>query len=427
MTKRFTDLYIQRLVCPQDKKDFLVFDNETKGLGLRITSAGNKGFLVQWRDRSTQKKRRLPLGMWGSITLKTARDAAKIHLGTVAKGGDPIADLEAGEAREEAKQQELKLTLEKLIEAWESNHLAQRSESYKNKAPGALRRGFSEFLKRPAIRLSKDDAVMLLDEMKENNGPAIAARTRSYGHAMYQWAIKRSMLASNPFENLPFEVVRSQRDRVLSNEELGKVYKAAGTIAYPYGAYHQLVAMTGQRVNEVAGMRWSEISKDYSTWTLPSSRTKNNKEHIVHLSEPAHGILRRLRTAPTFNKKSDFVFTTTGKTPISGFSKAKKRLDGVSGVSNWVEHDWRRTVVTGLAKMGVDHVVADKLLNHQEGTLSSIARVYQQNDYLPQRKEALDKWGKHVVACADKAKLPEPKEAQKSDDKRQVKARASKL
>jgi integrase len=411
MPIKFSDRFIDSLSCPPNKKDCLVFDKDVKGLGLRITVTGNKHFLVQWHDRITHKKCRMPLGTWGSITLKDARDAAKIKLGEVAKGDNPIEILHAEEAEEVERQKELKLKLDDLIHEWEKQHLSQRSLRYKREAVRSLKRGFQEYLKLPAIRLNKKDVVDTLDYIAKYSGETLAARLCSYGRAMYQWALQRDKVNENPFEKLPFKTVKSQRERVLNDEEVGKVYKAATAIPYPFGPYHRLLALTGQRVNEVARMQWSEISKDHSTWTLPLARAKNKRGHIVHLNQPARDILKGIKELPAFNKKSEYVFTITGKTPISGFSKAKRKLNEASGVKDWVEHDWRRTLVTGLAAMGVDHIVADKLLNHQEGVLSSIARVYQKNDYLPERKEALDKWANHVMACASKVELPKHSDA----------------
>jgi integrase len=123
---------------------------------------------------------------------------------------------------------------------------------------------------------------------------------------------------------------------------------------------------------------------------VPGGHAKNGKPHIVHLNE---AMLSLLRTAP---RTGDLVFSSNGRTPFQGYSKAKKRLDGMSGVSDWTLHDLRRTVVSGMARLGVAPHVADKILNHQTGTISGVAAVYQRHEFLLERKDALHIWGNHV-------------------------------
>jgi len=96
----------------------------------------------------------------------------------------------------------------------------------------------------------------------------------------------------------------------------------------------------------------------------------------------------------------DLVFTTDGRTPVSGFAKAKERLDRLSGVRDWRLHDIRRTAVTWMAGAGFAPHVADRLLNHVEGAIRGVAAAYQRGEFLPERKAALEAWAGHVLACA---------------------------
>jgi integrase len=156
----------------------------------------------------------------------------------------------------------------------------------------------------------------------------------------------------------------------------------------------ELLALTGQRRGEVAGMLWSELDPGLRTWTISSSRTKNNKQHIVHLSEPARALLAASpRCGP-------LVFSADDKR-FNSFNHQKSRLDSLSGVSGWVLHDLRRTVVSGMARLGIAPHVADKILNHQSGTISGVAAVYQRHEFMAERKEALERWASHAVSvCA---------------------------
>jgi integrase len=137
-------------------------------------------------------------------------------------------------------------------------------------------------------------------------------------------------------------------------------------------------------------MKWDELDLVKRVWTLPKSRTKNAKEHLVQLSEQAITVLKRA------DEKGPFVFSVLGTKPFQKFSKAKRRLDQLSGVTGWRLHDLRRTCVSGMARLGIAPHVADKILNHQAGTISGVAAVYQRHDFLAERRAALDLWGGHV-------------------------------
>jgi integrase len=123
---------------------------------------------------------------------------------------------------------------------------------------------------------------------------------------------------------------------------------------------------------------------------IPKSRTKNAKAHVVHLSDQSLGLLKRA------DRQGLFVFSLRGTKPFQEFSRAKRRLDHLSGVSGWRLHDLRRTCVSGMARLGLAPHVADKILNHQVGTISGVAAVYQRHEFLAERRAALNLWGGHI-------------------------------
>src|SRR4051794_15110641 len=145
----------------------------------------------------------------------------------------------------------------------------------------------------------------------------------AYARACFAWASKRELVRSNPFHNLPIASATSERDRVLTDDELRAVRTAAESLPYPWGPFYLIALYTLQRREEVAGMRWSELSTDLSLWTIPAGRMKNARTHDVHLSAAARAILKGI---DRFNGQ-DLVFSTNGNTAISGFSKAKLMLD----------------------------------------------------------------------------------------------------
>jgi integrase len=231
----------------------------------------------------------------------------------------------------------------------------------------------------------------------------------------------------NPFAELPIAAGAVERERVLSEAEIAEVWAAADTLGYPFGPFYKLLILTLQRREEVAGMRWSEISEDIARWTLPGARMKNGKPHIVHLSGAANGVLGSISRI----EGCDLVFSTTtyrltakenaepkGKrkrepTSISGFSQGKRYLDAAiararveaaatlgqkpEAMTDWRVHDLRRSGVSTLAALGFDSVVVDKLLAHQPAKLRGVAGVYQRHDFARERAAALDVWAAHVT------------------------------
>ena len=401
---KFTDSALKKLIVDgvtatgKPRKDRLLFDDECGNLGLRVT-AKNKTFIVQWTDPVTKLKVREPLDVWGKITITQARDAARARAGAVAMGRNPKAEREHQRAAVERERAETALTLEKLVDEWSALHLAKMRKRYRVEAVRAIKHSLAHLLKRPVVRITKADAVIALDALLKAGKLGMAAKTHSYARAVFRWAEKRGKVRANPFQGLPISASVEAPDRVLGSAEVAEVWAAAGTFGYPWGPFYKLALLTLQRREEVAGMRWSELGDlDNRLWRIPGGRMKNGKPHDVHLSDAVVAILRDL---PRFGG-SDLVFTTTGKTPIAGFSRAKARLDAAIArdgeeLDHWVLHDFRRTGISTLAKLGFDSIVVDKLLAHQPTKLSGVAAVYQRHDFARERAQALDAWAAHVT------------------------------
>jgi integrase len=224
---------------------------------------------------------------------------------------------------------------------------------------------------------------------------------------VFRWAEKRGKVQTNPFHGLPDIPTGSRdRDRVLTDDELDDVWATTGTMPYPWGPFFRLALLTMQRREEVAAeMRWSRLSPDLAEW---NPIVKGDKSHIVYLPEPEREILRQI---PRIDG-CDLVFTTTGKTPISGFSGAKEllldqmakarpptaiRRDRASKLAPWWLHDFRRTGASVLAKLGFDPIVIDKILSHKPQKLRGVAGIYQRYDYAREQKRALEVWAAYVT------------------------------
>ena len=282
---KLTTRRIEDLVCPAGKKDALQFDDEQRGLGVRMTESARKGslagksYLAQYTLRGA--KRRIPLGSCAAISLAAAREAVRAILGDVAKGRDPA--VERKEAARQASSQAL--TLEALLEQWRALKLADRRERYAAETVRALKYAFPKHLRAPAGDLDRAAVLRVLDALARDGKTAMARSTASYGRACYGWAVKRGSLSVNPFMGLSL-AADMKRERVLTNEELRAIWLATAGPG-PFNAIVRMLVLTGQRRGEVAGMTWDELAPDLSTWTIPGDRAKNGVAHIVPLSPQA--------------------------------------------------------------------------------------------------------------------------------------------
>jgi integrase len=382
---KLTQRRIETLECPPGRKDMLVFDDEQRGLAVRVTAGGGKSFLAQYSFVGS--KRRIPLGSCSAISLFDARLAARQIVGAVAGGKDPANERKsvALDAKRKA------LTLGALIGQWDKLHLSSKRPNYAIAASSALRRSFGKHLDAPAADLDRPTVVRVLDDLAKDGKTPMAGATARYGSSLFGWAVKRGALAFNPFQRVPVAPT-VRRDRVLSDDEVRRVWKSTeGPGAF--NAIVRALLLTGQRREEVSGLMWGELDPDFSGWTLPAARSKNGQPHVIPLSEEMQKLLRaQPRVAGT-----DLVFPGE-RGLFSGWSKSKARLDRRSSVSSWTLHDLRRTVATGLQKLGIRLEVTEAILNHVSGSRAGIVGVYQRHSWSDEKRAALNAWGAHVEA-----------------------------
>jgi integrase len=221
--------------------------------------------------------------------------------------------------------------------------------------------------------------------------PGAANKTLKSIKTFLRWCVGRAVLDRSPTEGVPLPAKEVTRDRVLDDRELAQVILAARKIGGPYGGIVELLALTGQRREEVAGLPWEELDLAQRIWTIPKARTKIAKAHIIHLSRQSLTVLKRA------DQQGPLVFTLLGTKRFQDFTHAKRQIDQLTGVTGWRLHDLRWTCVSGMARLGVAPHVADKVLNHQSGAISGVAAVYQRHHFLPERQEALERWGTHIT------------------------------
>lgn len=427
---KLTDTTVSALRCPEGRKDALVFDSATKGFGVRVQANGTSVFLFRYKMAGVS--RRIPLGAFGEVTTAKARKEAERLRGEVLAGRDPWSERKNGAAAvvvaervARAKRAEAAFTVSALIDLYASKHVASLRPATQRDVLSRLRLHLASINDKPAAEIGRREAAAVVDRAAEA-GETTARRVRDYARAMWSWARLRGSLPDyqgNPWEAAPAPGRDVPRERVLGSQELGFVWRATEGLEAPFGPMLRFLMLTLARREEVSAMTWGEVAADLSTWTQPGARTKNGKPHLVHLSEPAREILRAALGAeegkplPAFPKPDRLVFGASGNKVISSHSWVKRRLDAAIAAARataaadageqepepmpaWVLHDFRRSGVTWLAGAGFPPHVADRLLNHVQGTIRGVAAIYQRGEFLEERQAALKAWGEHVVRCA---------------------------
>jgi integrase len=324
------------------------------------------------------------IGPYGRVTLHQARVAAQKVFTAKLEGRDPASE------KREAKRSMAVDRVDDLLENFIAQHVSQTRST--REISRVLRREVGKvWTGRSIHEIDKRDVVELISAVEQRGARVAANKTLKCLKAFLRWCVGRAVIDRSPAEGVPLPAKEVARDRVLNDQELAKVILAARSIGGPYGGIVELLAPTGQRREEVAGMQWQELNVAQQTWTISKARTKNAKEHVVHLSQQSVAVLKRA------DERGALVLSLLGARPFGGFGRAKRILDHQSGVTGWRLHDLRRTCVSGMARLGVAPHVADKILNHQAGTISGVAAVYQRHEFLTERRAALDLWGAHIA------------------------------
>jgi len=255
--------------------------------------------------------------------------------------------------------------------------------------------------------ISKSDITTLIDN-KERLTKSGARQVFNAMRPFFKWMRAREIIPFDPMEGLSAPDPQEARDRVLSLDELVMVWEATDHIPLPWGAFYKLLMLTLQRRDEVAGMQWCELNHRTKEWIIPGSRTKNGREHLIHLSPLAWSVIEGVRKfAPRVGEgrfASAYVFpSSTLATYISAFSVAKQTLDDTvveifgNEIERWRLHDLRRTGATGLASLGVPPHIVERILNHISARdVGGLTGIYQRFQYVEERKQALLSWSNFI-------------------------------
>jgi integrase len=419
-TVKLTDAAIQRFKVPHGARvDY--FDASLPGFALRVAGPsdrapeGRRTWTLFYRFAGTQKRLSFE-PPYPALGLAAGRKRAGDALAMLSEGKDPAA---AKAATKEAAAQAPD-TIAKVVDLF-----IQRNLEAKGRAPRYIeetRRNFGNHVlprwgKRDIKTITRRDVAELLDAVMDvgskvkrdgkrltiPGGPIAANRTLAAIRALFNFALRRGIIDSTPAALVERPGKELRRDRTLSTEEMRVVWGTSGALGYPFGPFFQLALITGQRRNELARMRWADLDLDAAIWTLPAEATKARRAHVVPLAPLAIEILnalpRKAHRVARVVKPSPYVFTTAGGAPISGFSKAKPRLDEAIKVRNgdalapWVIHDLRRTAATEMGRLGVSRFLIGKVLNHAD---RSITGIYDRHEYLQEKRQALETWAMYL-------------------------------
>jgi integrase len=367
-------------------------DSVVPGLRVRIGVSGTKSFIL--RKRVAGKWRNITLGRYSErFTLATARKKARVLLSDIEFKADPVSALPTPRRHQPAG-----YTIRALWPDYKAakSHLRTVSEVERV----FKRHILPEFGDRAADGITRAEITKFIDEIART-APGMARRILSYFSSFYGWALPRlDRLPGNPCRDAGRPPRPKSRERVLSEREIGLLWHILEREGPPFGPAILLLLLTGQRRNEVFSADRSEFDLKTGVWTIAAERAKNGAAHLVPLPSPVLAIVKEIASTGDGGK----LFPARGNSDAgpSGFSKAMARiraaLDEEAGfkVPHWTIHDLRRTLATGLQRLGVRLEVTEAVLNHLSGSRAGIVGVYQRHNYFAEKEAALALWCKEV-------------------------------
>ncbi len=384
---KLTAVAVDRLKPPASGQiDY--FDAAYPGLALRVTAKGVKSWTYFGRVHG--RLRRVTLGRWPDLTLAKAREKAGEASDAMRGGGDPTAEKRRAKASPRDRDDVVAV-----IADWLARD--QAGNRSKGEVARVMRRDvLPQWKGRRIADISRRDCIELIDAIADRGAVAMARRAHAHLHRLFRWCVGRGVVEQNPMTDLPKPGQAVKRDRALSDAELVAVWKASEGLGYPFGPLVLLLILTGTRRGEIAGLRWSEV--DGETIRLAGRRTKNGEPRDIPLTPAARLLLIGLPRIGDKASKTALCFTMTGETPVSGWSKSKAAIDAKviealgEAIPAWHLHDLRRTVATGMQKLGCRLEVVEVVLGHIGGSRAGVVGVYQTHRFAEEQRDALRAW-----------------------------------
>lgn len=415
LTKQAIDGLVVRARAGSGKQLELIDDREP---GLRIRAGARVATWSLLARLPDGKKIRVSLGTWPGMSIADARRAAQDKRRSIDNGIDP--NQQKRDASQQAEQAlKRQITLSNALDRYESEHLSQHRRGAATRRAIDGKRGLLRAFAHSDISLITRSDVLAALRAHSKEAPIAANRCLAYSNAFFNWCVQQEILEVNPSTKVKKPAKERQRDRYHSLDELREIWAATEKMAYPFGPLYRLLIVLPMRRDEIAAMPVAELELSGSglsnegIWTLPSARTKRSNALRVPLSNLAGSIIAEALSDPLRPQDSAYVFTTTGDTPVSGFTKAKRRLDdliqqardvkSISGnsesMAHWVVHDLRTTFNTlACDLLRADIAVVDRILNHvASATTSKVMRVYNRSELFEPRKEVLERWAELIA------------------------------
>jgi integrase len=423
ISKHSIDALVMRARSVAGKQFELVDDRET---GLRIRAGERSATWMLGTRLANGKRSRIKLGDWPSMGISDARKAAQAKKLEVAHGIDPN-EIKREAVRQAVQAAANRRTLGEVLDQYEAVKLVQLRRG------AAVRRSLDgktgvlrHFVKREPASIVRAEIAEAI-RTHAIKSPMAANRNLAYARAFFNWCVVEEIIEASPVATIKKPAKERQRDRYHSLDELREIWNAADSLGYPFGPFYRLQILIPMRREEVAAIPLSELdlgsddAPSDAVWTLPRERTKRDNALRVPLSPLARSIIKGAIADPERPTSSPFVFSMTSDTSVSGFTKAKRRLDRTiqatrekvalaSGsdavpMPHWTVHDLRTTFSTQACDiLEIDIAVVDRILNHvATATTSKIMRVYNKSELFEPRKRALAEWAKLIERTAGAA------------------------
>jgi integrase len=376
--KTLTDIAVRNL-RPRSAR-YEVPDLGARGLRVIVFPTGRKSFAVRYRNAAGRTRK---LTLPGGIGLAAARKLAGDVLLDVAQGRDPATAKQ--DARHGARSR-VDDTVERLAEQYIEQHAKRRTRRNSARATIGIFRNIvlPAWGRRSVHEIRRRDVMEILEAVAVDR-PIMANRVKTALSRFFRWCADRDVIAASPCVGVAAPTRETPRDRVLSDGEIRRLWLACEAIGGPAAVCIKLLILTGQRRGEIAGLRWDEVDGD--VLTLPAARMKGRAPHIVPLSTQAVALIESMPRsgAEVFGRL------------IGNFARLKRALDAHMGdAPAWVIHDVRRSVASGMAKIGIALPVIEKILAHRGGTFRGVVGTYQRHGFRPEMAIAMQRWTDHV-------------------------------
>jgi integrase len=411
LRKKLTEVFVKNAKPPREGRLY-VTDADLPCLTFVVTAKGARSWVIRARVKGSSSKRVVEVpGSYPAVSLAAARNRAR-EIVSAAKRGIELPEQERRQAaqRVSAEAAATPSSVANVATDYVKRVLEdkQRAASYVSATRSMLDRYVIPAWGARDIRsITPREPPALLDDVIDAGKPVMANRLHRALSGMFKFALRRGLIESSPMALVDRPAGEKARERVLSAGELQLLWPEFKKLGYPFGPYLMLLLVLGQRRNEVAQMRWTDIDEVERTWTIP--KTKKRPFHVVPLSPLALALLAEIKGAQTllFQGRSItpvYVFTTTGTKPVSGHSRAKERADKAAtavrqkkhqpALERWTLHDLRRTCSTNLGRLKVPRFIIERVLNHAD---ASVTGIYDRYEYLAEKRDALERWSAYLT------------------------------